>query len=68
MPAPEEPVPAPEDPVPDPEEPVPDPEDTLTGDPSTQVGERGAPRRVDPYTDRTSRLPDVPVVIETTGS
>ena len=68
VPAPEEPVPAPEDPVPDPEETVPDPEDTLTGDPSTQVGERGAPRRVDPYTDRTSRLPDVPVVIETTGS
>jgi len=51
-----------------PEEPVPDPENTLTRDPGTQAGERGAPRRVDPYTDRTSRLPDVPVAIEATGS
>ena len=30
--------------------------------------ERGAPRRVDPYTDRTSRLPDVASPMEHTGS
>lgn len=63
----EEPEPVGEEPEPDPPVmraatgvPTPaNPETTLSGDPNTEVAELGAPRRVDPYTDRTSRLPDV---------
>ena len=61
--------PPPEYRVTSPRERLPDAENTLTRDPTTQAGERGTPRRVDPYTDRTSRLPGIPVPIETgTGS
>ena len=70
----EEPEPEPLPPPPEyrvtsPRERLPDAENTVTRDPTTQTGERGTPRRVDPYTDRTSRLPGIPVPIESgTGS
>lgn len=39
-----------------------------SGEPNTEVATPAVPRRVDPYTDRTSRLPEVSAPREHTGS
>ncbi len=39
-----------------------------SGEPNTEVSTPAVPRRVDPYTDRTSRLPEVSAPKEHTGS
>ncbi|MBV1858951.1 MAG: hypothetical protein KUG77_11110, partial [Nannocystaceae bacterium] len=43
-------------------------EGARSGEPSTEVATPAVPRRIDPYTDRTSRLPEVPAPREHTGS